>query len=202
MENNNKIIWHRVLKYCIAFIADVCTIITFFIYTNIIKLTNEPIIEPENENSQQYVESIQNEIELLNNQLLNISTSEEYIIKNDEGYKIDLTKAIDYHHLISEMEKASSYYYFIDLISFMKETGYDVEDENIGVLTQYFFSMSYEEQANILSQMFIPETDTYKVATDYAYTADVTTYPDGTIEYSNIKATATNIEEWTVPINI
>lgn len=194
-NTKNKKPWYEKVSIWITMIAGICTIIIAL--PQIIKFI--PLTQKQIDVK---VESLKEEIELLDIQLHQISSRDEYILKNGEGHKIDVSDVLDYHMVISKLEELSQYYYFLDLMKYMDIEGYNVDGEKMDTIMKLFFRLNYEDQADILSNAFpFCEYYTYKVATEYSYTADVTEYEDHT-EYSNIKATATKIEERGIPIFI
>lgn len=141
------------------------------------------------------ISEICDEISILNMQLQYYTSQKEYMIINGEGNKVDPATILDYHPLIAKMEEIHKDYYFIDLITYMSFCGYDVEEKEIYLSEEWFFRMDYEQQAKILSNMFAElKPLTYKLANSYQYYADVTDYGDH-IEYSNVRAEATDVEE-------
>lgn len=148
------------------------------------------------------ISEICDEISILNMQLQYYTSQEEYIIINGEGNKVDPATMLNYHPLIAKMEEIHKDYYFIDLITYMSFCGYDVEEKEIYLSEEWFFRMDYEQQAKILSNMFHEMNPyTYQVAKNYKYYADEIDYGDH-IEYSNVTAEATDIEERSIPIFI
>lgn len=208
MKKENKEIIPKIIS-ALAVVSNFSTIteVTLPKTIDFIEQTYQKIAEEfkntsSKEEIKQSVTDITSELNYLNDQLTKLAKSPEYLIKNGEGKEINLATDLDYHQLISKMEEISEYYYFSDIPYFMEEAGYNKnEDLNLYQIQSLFFSMPYKNQADILSRMFIRSgTYTYKVATEYSYTADIKEYDDGHKECSNIKAHATKIEERGIPI--
>lgn len=192
---NNEKTWYEKISIGITIIAGICTII---IALPQIK-KSIPLTQKEIDIK---VESLKEEIELLDMQLHQISSRDEYILKNGEGNKIDVSDVLDFHNLISKMEELSQYYYFLDLIKYMKIEGYKVDGEKMATSMGLFFRLDYDDQADILSKAFpVCGYCTYKAENDYSYAADVSEYED-CIEDSDVKAYATNVEERSFPVFI
>lgn len=144
------------------------------------------------------ISTLCDEIEVLDRQLEYYNSIDEYTMINGEGSKVDPATVLDYHPLIEQMKALHDDYYFVDLITYMDFSGYNVEEQDIHTSTEWFFRMEYEQQAEILSHMFVEfEPLTYRLANGYRYTADMIDYGDH-VEYTNIKAEATEVEEKTV----
>ena len=148
------------------------------------------------------VSELCDEIDILNMQLQYYTSQKEYWITNGEGNKVDPATMLNYHPLSTKMEEIHKDYYFMELISYMNECGYDVDKQEIYLSTEWFFRMEYEQQAKILSQMFIElQPLKYKLANAYEYYADETDYGEH-IEYTNIRAEATDVDEVEIQIFI
>lgn len=148
------------------------------------------------------VSEISDEIDILNMQLQYYTSQKEYWITNGEGNKVDPVTMLNYHPLITKMEEIHKDYYFMELISYMNECGYDVDKQEIYLSTEWFFRMEYKQQAKILSQMFVElKPLKYKLANAYEYYADEIDYGDH-IEYTNVRAEATDVDEVEIQIFI
>lgn len=144
------------------------------------------------------ISEICDEIRILDLQLQHYTLQKEYMIIDGVGNKADPATLLNYRPLITKMEEIHKDYYFFDLIMYMNFCGYDVKGREIRLSTEWFFGMQYEQQAEILSQMFVElEPHTYRLAKEYQYYADVIDYGDH-IEYTNVRAEATDIEERTI----
>jgi len=174
--------WYEKVSIWIGLIAAICSII---ISIPQIK-TFLPLTQKE---LNLKIESLKEEISLLDMQVHHIVSKKEYILINGEGTKIDasdVSDMLDYHKLISKMEELSEYYYFLDLITYMHFEGYKVEEEKMSTLTDLFFGLNYDEQVDILSRMFIfYKYLTLDTATGLYYTENVTEYEDHN-GYSNV----------------
>lgn len=188
------------MNIIITLVASIITIMGISVFDIINKFYFNPRnnqIEIEEKLSELY-----KEIQVLDLQLQYHSLEDKYMIINGVGENIDPSELLNYRPLISKIEELHGYYYFLDLILLMKEHGYNVENKEIDVLTDWFLRMNYDEQADILSNMFAEyKTLTYRLANNYIYHADVTKYPDHN-EYSNVTAEATEIEERKVKVFI
>lgn len=196
-ENNKKIVsnMYNILQI-LAIIVAITGISMVSIY-NIHKTIKE-----HNKDLEQNISEICDEIEVLNLQLMYYTSQKEYMIINGVGNKATPAILLDYRPLIAKMEDIHNDYYFIDLITYMKFCGYNVEEKDIRLSTEWFFRMEYEQQAEILSQMFMEAKPiTYKLVNKYEYYADITGYGNH-IEYSNIRAEADEIEERVIQIFI
>lgn len=198
MKDNEP--WYKKLGIWIGIVASICTILTYIQNFEIMNkwihdLIGEPVQiilnpRPSDEELEKSIQLIKNEIEELNTQLSDLCNSKEYTVKNG----LDPTKDLNYYDLITSMEDISQYFYFVDIIEFMKESGYEIEDRTMRDLMNQFFDLQYEEQVNIMSKMFVYTSSyEYKVAKDYVYDID---------DEGNIKAEATEVENISIPIFI
>lgn len=196
----DKKLWYEKVGIWIGIIAGICTILTYIqnfesVNKKIYTLIEESVItifkpQPSDEELEKSIQIIKDEIEKLNIQLSDLCDSKEYTVENG----LDPTKDLNYYNLIISMEDVSQYFYFMDIIEFMKESGYEIEDRTIQDLMNQFFNLQYEEQVNIMSKMFVRISSyEYKVAKDYGYDID---------DEGNMKAEATEVENISIPIFI
>ena len=169
--------------------AEICCSVGLL--ASIVTITGIPIKDIiDTYGNKKKISTLCDEIEILDRQLEYYNSLDEYTMINGEGSKVDPATVLDYHPLIEQMEALHDDYYFIDLITYM-----DFSD--IHTSTEWFFRMEYEQQAEILSHMFVEfEPRTYRLANGYQYTADMIDYGDH-VEYTNVKAEATEVEERT-----
>lgn len=182
----------KIMAFLIGLIASMMTITGI----SIVELVNiYDLVEKRQDMLNEKISELYDEIQILNLQLQHYTFRKEYILVNREGNKINPAKLLNYRPLIVKMEEISKDYYLMDLVRYMEECNYDVNDEYVYICIEWFFRMEYEQQAEILSRMFVEMSPyTYKVAKSYQYYADITRYEDHTV-YSNIRAEAVDIEE-------
>lgn len=106
---------------------------------------------PSDEELEKSISLINEEIIELSEELSNLHVLEEDIIDND----FDPTRNLNYHNLITKMKNISQYCYFINIVKYMQESGYDVVDKMLSDLMNEFFGLPYDEQVNIISKMFV-----------------------------------------------
>lgn len=139
------------------------------------------------EDLNQLIKDIENELELLKFKLDDLS-------KEDD----DALEKLNYHRLLSIMEYISDYYFFLDIVRYMDEAGYNVEYRTISSLLEQFYDMPYDEQVDIISRMFVhTSTYEYKVYSNYKY--NIFEDNEGNLY---VDAEATSIETHKIPIYV
>ena len=99
-------------------------------------------------------DSFYQEIESLNEKMQELSASEEYLLVNGEGKKLEPSDVLDFSTLIQCMQKLEPYAYFGLLSSFMEESGYDVKDKSLQEVSDSFFKLTDSEKGIVLGKMF------------------------------------------------